>query len=176
MTTTYQTNVIDTVQALPEFSSQVYHWLLTQGWYNFDGESGFSDVDAKDVADALSCKVLAVNAAIGHLIETGLVFTEPYENFGTKKVGRTFKNVVVDTFQIIYTNHNDDEPAHDDLLRYRDELSQERDAVINEPKKPDTNTAALDALHVARQQARDAVTAANVALASIEEAIASIEQ
>lgn len=153
MQTQYQTNVVDTVRNLPEFSSRVYHYLLTDGWYNFDGESGFSDVDANDVAEALQVKPKAVNAALGHLIGAGLVFTEPYENHGLRRVGRGFKWVVEASYQIIYTSHNDGEPEHDDLLRYRCELEQQ--AAAEAQLDPESVRLLADATQTLQRLAQD---------------------
>jgi hypothetical protein len=58
--------------ALPEFSRKVYE-AIHAGLY---AEPGFSDVNASDVARWLKCEGLAVNAALKHLVEAGLVYTE----------------------------------------------------------------------------------------------------
>jgi hypothetical protein len=69
------------LDALPEFSRKVYE-VIKAGLY---AEPGFSDIESSDVAATLKCSPLAVNAALGHLIEAGLVFVEPWETFGNPK-------------------------------------------------------------------------------------------
>jgi hypothetical protein len=57
--------------ALPEFSRKVYE-TIKAGQY---AEPGFSDVMVTDVATVVGAARKAVNAAVGHLIEVGLVYT-----------------------------------------------------------------------------------------------------
>jgi len=61
--------------ALPEFSATVYA-AIKGGLY---GEAFFSDLTANKIAAKLSVKPVAVNAALGHLIGEGLIYTESAE-------------------------------------------------------------------------------------------------
>jgi len=64
-------------EALPEFSTKVYEAI---GELLLRCEDGFSDVVPQDIASKLDVSVMAVNAAIGHLIDAGLVETEDYQS------------------------------------------------------------------------------------------------
>lgn len=59
---------------LPEFSQQVYA-TIKAGLY---AEPFFSDLRSIDVAKKMNVKPVAVNAALGHLIAAGLVYTEEF--------------------------------------------------------------------------------------------------
>lgn len=67
---------------LPEFSAKVYA-AIHSGLY---AEPFFSDVRVIDVAEKLNVAPRAVNAAVGHLIEEGLVYTENFDGNNWQRV------------------------------------------------------------------------------------------
>jgi hypothetical protein len=73
---------------LPEFSAKVYE-AIHSGLY---AEPFFSDVRVEDVAKKLNVAPRAVNAAVGHLIEEGLIYTENFD-------GNDWKRVFLHTYQ-----------------------------------------------------------------------------
>lgn len=88
MTTTKKSPVtnIEEVKArvaeLPEFSGKVYAALKADLY----AEPFFSDVRVIDIAEKLNVTPRAVNAAVGHLIEEGLVYTEDCDTNNWQRV------------------------------------------------------------------------------------------
>lgn len=73
---------------LPEFSASVYAAIKT-GLY---AEPFFSDVRVKDIAEELVTSTAAVRAAVKHLIDEGLVYTENYD-------GNNWNRVFIHTYE-----------------------------------------------------------------------------
>lgn len=69
------------LKALPKFSRNVYDTKHGKLY----AEPGFSDVTVKDVATTLGCTQKAVNAAIKHLLEVGLIWTYEFDCVGNAK-------------------------------------------------------------------------------------------
>jgi DNA-binding MarR family transcriptional regulator len=91
---TSDSEVAERLATLPEFSRSVYA-AIKAGLY---AEPGFSDVTVADVAERLGCAPLAVNAAVGRLIEAGLVNTEEYER-KTMRGARTVTDIFLHTYE-----------------------------------------------------------------------------
>lgn len=88
--------VTERLAALPEFSQSVYA-AIHKSLY---AEPYFSDVTVRDIAKGLGVKPVAINAAVGHLIDAGLVLTELFDNGYDKP--RTFLHTYEhDEFQLL---------------------------------------------------------------------------
>ena len=111
----YKTNIICTINDLPEWTRKVYCWFLTVGWHRFSATDYSSNVTAQDAADALNSEIQAVNAALNRLADVDLVGDEDYAG---------------ETRCFVYSCHDLDTDEHNDLLRFRDELMDD----IVEPK------------------------------------------
>jgi len=122
MTDTNQTRTVqDTIDSLSSFTRSVFCWLLRTGWTSLSSQS--SSVTAHDIAAALACEVIAVNAAIGNLQHAGLLYGDDCTVDGR-------------TNHFIYCSYDEHHPEHAELRRYRDELMAEQDA-ITEPELAD---------------------------------------
>ena len=75
---------------LTQLEAQVLKSLIN-GLY---AEAGFSDVDAKDIAEWINTPIKSVRGALGSLVKKGIVQIEETDNFGAEQ------------FQIIYLNSN----------------------------------------------------------------------
>lgn len=73
---------------LTQLEAQVLESLIN-GLY---AEPGFSDVDAKDIAEWINTPIKSVRGAVGSLVKKGVVSIESTDNFGAEQ------------FQIIYLN------------------------------------------------------------------------
>jgi hypothetical protein len=77
---------------LTQLEAQVLKSLID----NLYAEAGFSDVDARDIADNIKVNIKSVRGALGSLVKKGIVFIESTDTFNSN-----------DIFEIIYLN-----PAH----------------------------------------------------------------
>lgn len=88
-------NIVDN---LPPFSKQVYQALQATMY----AEPGYSDTTVADLAKRLNCKPMAVNGAIGHLTEAGLVYSVQDSGSDTP-----------DTFLHTYEHDNEIKPENE---------------------------------------------------------------
>jgi predicted transcriptional regulator len=75
---------------LTQLEAQVLKSLIN-GLY---AEAGFSDVDAKDIAEWINTPIQSVRGAVGSLVKKGIIQIDETDNFGEEQ------------FQIIYLNSN----------------------------------------------------------------------
>jgi predicted transcriptional regulator len=75
---------------LTQLEAQVLKSLIN-GLY---AEAGFSDVDAKDIAEWINTPIKSVRGAVGSLVKKGIIQIDETDNFGEEQ------------FQIIYLNSN----------------------------------------------------------------------
>lgn len=61
---------------LPAFTQSVYKELKSALY----AEAGFTDVTSCDLAKSMSVKVQAVDAALGHLYQNGLAWSDTYKH------------------------------------------------------------------------------------------------
>ena len=73
---------------LTQLEAQVLKSLIN-GLY---AEAGFSDVDAKDIAEWINTPIKSVRGALGSLVKKGIVFIESTDSYGAEQ------------FEIIYLN------------------------------------------------------------------------
>lgn len=71
------TTVQSEVNGLTENELKVINWIITTGFWN--GEEGFSDIDAKDVAKGIKQPIKSVRGYLGSLIKKDYLQIEEYE-------------------------------------------------------------------------------------------------
>ena len=93
---------------LTQLEAQVLKSLIN-GLY---AEAGFSDVDAKDIAEWINTPIKSVRGALGSLVKKGIVFIESTDSYGAEQ------------FEIIY--------LHSDHYYLHPEWKNEREWNANE--------------------------------------------
>ena len=64
---------------LTDLETTTLNWLKTIGWYNYDNEPFFSDVEASDIAKGTGIDISSLKGVLGSLSKKGLVAVDEYE-------------------------------------------------------------------------------------------------
>jgi len=59
--------------------SKVLNWLKNEGWYNYDNEPFYSDVEAKDIAGCTEIDIQSLKGVLGSLSKKDLISIDEYE-------------------------------------------------------------------------------------------------
>ena len=99
---------------LTQLEAQVLESLIN-GLY---AEAGFSDVDAKDIAEWINTPIKSVRGALGSLVKKGIVFIESTDSYGAEQ------------FEIIYL-HSDHYYLHPEWKNEKTWLPEEMVVDLN---------------------------------------------
>ena len=59
--------------------TKVLNWLKKTGWYNYDNEPFYSDVEAKDIATGTGIEIQSLKGVLGSLSKKDLISIDEYE-------------------------------------------------------------------------------------------------